>query len=60
MARKESKMTELYYHDPKGGKKHIKEVIIHMFGEDGEWLWFTLVFDDGSSLQSYNFKGVYT
>jgi hypothetical protein len=54
------KMTELYYYDPKGGKKHIKEIIIHMFGEDGEWLWCELVFDDGSSLQSHNFKGVYT
>jgi len=52
-------VTELYYHDPKGGRKHIKEIVIYETGEDGEWLWFEMVFDDGSKLQSHSFKGVY-
>jgi len=52
-------VTELYYHDPKGGRKHIKEIVIYETGEDGEWMWFEMVFDDGSKLQSHSFKGVY-
>jgi hypothetical protein len=52
-------MTELYYHDPKYGKKHIKEITLYFCGEDGEWLWFEIVFDDGSKLQSYSFRGIY-
>ena len=52
-------MTELYYHDPKGGKKHIKEITLHFFGEDEEWLWIEIVFDDGSKMQTSSFKGVY-
>lgn len=53
-------MTEVIYQDAVFDKHHkitfvpkkVRQLIIHKAGEDGQFLWFTFILEDGTKIET--------